>query len=196
MGWDCATPGIPDAEFERDEGVPITKEEVRAIQISKARLRRGATILDVGCGSGSVTVEAAIQAGPEGKVIGIDRDERAVELTKKNLARFGLDAEILHADALEALPSMPAADAVFVGGMGGSTRQVLGLCEKNMAPGARIVVGIILVETLFDVIGRIGELAFKDIDITQVTISKSRRTPGGTMMLARNPVTVVAATKK
>lgn len=194
--WDASTPGIPDSEFERDEGVPITKEEVRAIQISKARLRRGSTVLDIGCGSGSVTVEAALQVGDDGLVEAVDHDQKAVELTKKNLARFGIHAKVYHSDALEALPNMPSADAIFVGGMGGSTRKVLALCEKKLKPGGRIIIGTILVETLFDVLGEIKVLEFGDVDITQVTISKSRQTSTGTMMLARNPVTVVVATRK
>ena len=33
------------------------------------------------------------------------------------------------------------------------------------------------------------------VDITQITIGKSRKTSTGTMMLARNPVTVISATK-
>ena len=59
--WKFKTPGIPDEEFDRTESVPITKEEIRAIQISKARLVPGQTILDIGCGSGSITVEAGLQ---------------------------------------------------------------------------------------------------------------------------------------
>ena len=39
------------------------------------------------------------------------------------------------------------------------------------------------------------KLEFESIDITQVTISKSRKTRTGTMMLARNPVTIISATK-
>lgn len=195
MAWDYTTPGIPDSEFERDEGVPITKEEVRAVQISKARLRRGSTVIDVGCGSGSVTVEAAIQVGDSGTVHAIDRDERAVELTRRNLARFGLAAVVSHADAREALLGMPDADAVFVGGMGGATREVLALCEKKIRPGGRVVIGTILVETLSDVLSQIRGAAFASVDITQVTIAKSRQTPAGTMMLARNPVTIVSATR-
>ncbi len=57
--WNTKTPGIPDEFFERDEGVPITKEEVRVVQISKARLKPGMIIYDIGCGSGSISVEAA-----------------------------------------------------------------------------------------------------------------------------------------
>ena len=51
--WKSKTPGIPDEEFERTESVPITKEEIRAIQISKGRLSVGQTVLDIGCGSGA-----------------------------------------------------------------------------------------------------------------------------------------------
>ena len=46
MMWNFKTPGIPDELFERTEKVPITKEEVRVIQISKARLRPGQLVYD------------------------------------------------------------------------------------------------------------------------------------------------------
>jgi len=88
--WKSKTPGIPDEEFERTESVPITKEEIRAIQISKGRLSAGQTVLDIGCGSGSVTVEAAIQIEDSGKVVGVDIDPNAIELTEKNLKKFGI----------------------------------------------------------------------------------------------------------
>jgi cobalt-precorrin-6B (C15)-methyltransferase len=57
------------------------------------------------------------------------------------------------------------------------------------------VIGIILIETLYAVLDVINKLDFSDIDITQITVSKSRKTSTGTMMLARNPVTIISATK-
>jgi len=89
--WNYKTPGIPDKEFERTDEVPITKEEVRTLQISKARLRIGSLVYDVGCGSGSISVEAALQIESEGKVFAIDKDPNAIELTKKNLEKFGIN---------------------------------------------------------------------------------------------------------
>ena len=83
--WDAKTPGIPDELFDRDENVPITKEEARAVQISKARLKPGMTVYDIGCGSGSISVEAALQVEESGSVHAIDYDAKAVELTKKIL---------------------------------------------------------------------------------------------------------------
>ena len=80
--WKHKTPGIPDDLFERVDEVPITKEEARVIQISKGRLSEGQVVYDVGCGSGSVSVEAAYEIGPLGKVFAIYVDPKAVELTR------------------------------------------------------------------------------------------------------------------
>ena len=88
--WNFKTPGIPDSEFERVDEVPITKEEVRTIQISKARLSPGNVVYDVGCGSGSISVEAGIQVEDSGEVHAVDIDPKAIELTKKNLEKFGV----------------------------------------------------------------------------------------------------------
>jgi cobalt-precorrin-6B (C15)-methyltransferase len=194
--WNHKTPGIPDEEFERTEDVPITKEEVRVIQISKARLSEGDIIYDIGCGSGSITVEAGIQIGKSGKIYAVDFDKNAIDLTKKNLDKFGItNVELVLSDAKQKIPELQPADAIFVGGTGGDTKDIVTLCNSKLKPGARIVIGIILIETLYAVLDVIYKLGFSDIDITQVTISKSKKTSTGTMMLARNPVTIISATK-
>lgn len=194
--WKYKTPGIPDEHFERTEEVPITKEEVRAVQISKARLASANIVHDIGCGSGSITVEAALQVGQEGKIYAVDVDPKAVELTKKNLDKFGIsNVELIIGDAKQKISGLPMADAIFVGGTGGDTKDIVVLCHGKLKPGARIVIGTILIETLYAVLDVINKLDFSDIDITQITVSKSRKTSTGTMMLARNPVTIISATK-
>ncbi len=195
--WKSKTPGIPDEEFERTESVPITKEEIRAIQISKGRLSVGQTVLDIGCGSGSVTVEAAIQVEESGKIIGVDIDPNAIELTEKNLKKFGIsNYTLVEGNAKGKIPELPQANTVFIGGTGGDTRDIVELCQDKIKSGGRIVIGVILIETLYSVLQTIEKLDFESIDITQITIGKSRKTKTGTMMLARNPVTVISATKK
>ena len=194
--WDYKTPGIPDEEFERTDKVPITKEEVRTVQIAKARLKPGQIVYDVGCGSGSISVETALQVESSGKVIAIDYDQNAVDLTKKNLEKFGLsNVSVILGNAKEKISELEQADAIFVGGTGGDTKEIVELSENKLKTGGRIVIGIILIETLYSVLQVMDTLHFKDVDITQVTISKSRKTSTGTMMLARNPVTIISATK-
>ena len=195
--WNFKTPGIPDEAFERTEKVPITKEEVRTIQISKGRLRPGQTVYDIGCGSGSISIEAALQVENSGKVIAIDYDTNAVNLTKKNIEKFGLtNVTVIYGNATEKILNLEKADVIFVGGTGGDTQEIVEKCQSKLKSGGRIVVGIILIETLYSILQILNQLEFDSVDITQVTISKSRKTSTGTMMLSRNPVTIISATKK
>ncbi len=194
--WQHKTPGIPDELFERVEDVPITKEEVRVIQVSKARLSSGQTVYDVGCGSGSISIESAHQVGSSGKVFSIDIDPNAVNLTKKNLEKFKIsNVSVILGNAIQKINELPIADAIFIGGTGGETAEIVKLCESKLKQGGRIVIGTILVETLYSVLNTIEKLSFSSIDIIQVTISKSKKTSTGTMFLARNPVTIISATK-
>ena len=194
--WKFKTSGIPDEYFERTENVPITKEEVRVIQISKARLKPGQIVYDIGCGSGSISVEAALQIESSGKVLAVDYDENAIELTKKNMKKFGLsNISMIYGNAKEKILELEEADTIFIGGTGGDTKEIVELSENKLKSGGRIVIGIILIETLYSVLQILDKLQFESVDITQVTISKSRKTSTGTMMLARNPVTIISATK-
>ena len=194
--WKFKTPGIPDENFERAEKVPITKEEVRVIQISKARLKPGQIVYDIGCGSGSISIEAALQIESSGKVLAVDYDENAIELTKKNIAKFGLsNISVIYGNAKEKIQEFEKADTIFIGGTGADTKEIIELSQNKLKTGGRIVVGIILIETLYSVLQVLEKLKFESVDITQVTISKSRKTSTGTMMLARNPVTIISATK-
>ena len=194
--WKFKTFGIPDEYFERTENVPITKEEVRVIQISKARLKPGQIVYDIGCGSGSISVEAALQVESSGKVLAVDFDENAIELTKKNMKKFGLsNISMVYGNAKKKILELEEADTIFIGGTGGDTKEIVELSENKLKSGGRIVIGIILIETLYSVLQILDKLQFESVDVTQVTISKSRKTSTGTMMLARNPVTVISATK-
>ena len=156
----------------------------------------GQTVLDIGCGSGSISVEAGLQVESGGKVIGVDLDPNAIELTNRNLKKFGIEnTTLILGNAKEKISDLPEADAIFIGGTGGDTQEIVQLCEDKLKPGGRIVIGVILIETLYAVLQTIEKLKFDSIDITQITIGKSRKTSTGTMMLARNPVTVISATK-
>jgi cobalt-precorrin-6B (C15)-methyltransferase len=192
--WDYRTPGIPDELFERTEEVPITKEDIRAIALSKLRLKEGHSAIDIGCGSGSITVELCLQT--RGTVYAIDFDQKAVELTKKNLQKFGAKAEVILGKAQDVLPKLPQVDAIIVGGTWGDTRQVIQLAVGRLKKGGRLVIDTILIETMYQALAAINKMQLAEVDVTQVTIAKARKVTMGTMMLARNPVMIISATKK
>ena len=195
MSWNSKTPGIPDEYFLRNEEVPITKEEIRSIIISKLRLNEKYSVIDIGCGSGSITVELCLQC-QNGKVFGIDLDYKAIELTKANLEKFKVIAEIIKGDAYDILESLPLVDAIVIGGTTGKTEAIIQRAINKLKKGSRLVITTILIETMFKAIEALKESQeLKDIDFTQVTISKGRKTKTGTMMLSRNPVLLISATK-
>jgi cobalt-precorrin-6B (C15)-methyltransferase len=195
MAWNSKSPGIPDEFFLREEDVPITKEEVRSIIISKLRLTENSSVIDIGCGSGSITVELCLQC-QKGKVFGVDLDSQAVNLTKKNLEKFKVYAEIKLGNAMDILESLPLVDGIVIGGTTGKTEALIDQSINKLNQGGRLVITTILIETMFKAMKTVNESnLLKDFDFTQITISKGRRTKTGTMMLARNPVLVISATK-
>jgi cobalt-precorrin-6B (C15)-methyltransferase len=195
MSWNSKSPGIPDEYFLREEEVPITKEEVRSIIISKLRLKENDSVIDIGCGSGSITVELCLQC-QKGKVFGVDLDFQAVNLTKKNLEKFKVDAEIRLGNAMDILESLPAVDAIVIGGTTGKTQELIDQSIHKLNHGGRLVITTILIETMFKAMKTVNESnLLKEIDFTQIIISKGRTTKTGTMLLARNPVLIISATK-
>jgi cobalt-precorrin-6B (C15)-methyltransferase len=157
-------------------------------------LREDSCAIDVGCGSGSITVELCLQARG-GTVYAIDFDKTAIELTKRNLFKFGVKAELILSSAQDILPSIPQADAVIIGGSSGDTAKVIRLGIDRLKKGGRIVIDTILVETLYHAINTINETQLCEVDITQATIAKAKKITSGTMMVARNPITIISATK-
>ena len=196
--WSYKTSGIPDELFNQNDSVPgPTKEEIRVITISKARLNEGGIVVDVGCGTGGLTVEAALQVGVKGKVYAIDEDEEAIKLTKSNVEKFGIqgNVSVTRGKAPEALLSMPMADAFLIGGGGVSLRAILQTAFFKLKPNGRVVINAILLETATTAIAELKALRFKDIDIALISVAKGKQINSGTMMMARNPITIVSATK-
>jgi cobalt-precorrin-6B (C15)-methyltransferase len=195
MIWNYKTPGIPDEFFDRIDNVPITKEDIRSIIISKLRLKEGFTAIDIGCGSGSITAELILQT--KSKVYAIDMDKVAIDLTEKNLTKFEIlnDATIIHGLAQDVLPTLPNVDAIVIGGTTGETEHIIKLAISKLNEGGRIVVTSILIETIYNALKSMQDSELQEIDITQVTIAKAKKTGSGTMMISRNPVIIFSGTK-
>lgn len=197
MIWIYKTPGIPDELFITSDKVPgPTKEEIRVITISKARLREGDYVVDVGCGVGSITVEAALQVGRMGKVFAIDEDDEAIRITGQNVAKFGVQdiIQLINGKAPEVMQSLPPVDAVIVGGSR-SIAGVLKISHGKLKAGGRLVVNAVTLETAYEAVKIMKELGLVNLDVVNVSVAKGRFTDAGVMMLARNPISIISAAK-
>lgn len=190
-------PGIPDGLFVRDESIPMTKEEIRVLALSKAGLFRGARFLDVGSGTGSVTVEAALFVGEEGVVYAVDKDRRAVELTRRNVEKFGLrNVRLIEGDAVEVVPRLEESfDAAFVGGGSENIEAILEAVYSKLKAGGRLVVDAIMLDTAYRAIKALEELGAAEVEVVEVMVAKGMRVRHGVVMLARNPIFIIRGVK-
>lgn len=188
--------GLPDEAFLRqlgDDGraVPMTKSEVRAVSISKLRLTEDAVVWDVGAGTGSVSVEAALLC-PAGHVYAVECREDAADLAERNGRRFALrNLTVVRGTAPEALNDLPAPTHVFIGGSSGSMRRIVeAALEKN--PRVRVVVNAIALESVGEIARTIDALGLDDSEIVQLSIARSHRVGRYNMMNGLNPIWIGA----
>ncbi|SCG85761.1 precorrin-6Y C5,15-methyltransferase (decarboxylating) subunit CbiT [Methanobacterium congolense] len=184
----------PDNEFIKNSNVPgPTKEEVRCLVMCKSQVSKADVVVDVGCGTGGLTLEFAKRAK---KVYAIDKNPEALKTTFKNLQKHGLDdgVDLIEADGTEVLDNLPPFDVLMVGGSGGKMDYLLKRGYKKLKSGGRIVVTSILLETPSEATMVMKDLGM-EVDVVGVSISKGKISARGTMMVARNPITIVSAKK-
>lgn len=186
--------GIGDELFTRSK-VPMTKQEVRSVSMSKLMPKSTDMIYDIGAGTGSCSVELALLA-KHGHVWAFERNPVAVELITKNAELFGIDnLSVVAGEALENIKSMPAPDCVFVGGSGGDLCDMLDIIYGKNAD-CRVVINAITVETLAEVVNYYKEHSDYAFEIVNVCVARSKKLGNYNLMMAQNPVYVMTALKK
>ena len=126
----------------------------------------------------------------------MDENAEALRLTRSNVKKFNAEdvVQIIQGKAPEAILNLPKLDAVLVGGTK-NLRELLQACLAKLKPEGRIVVNAILLETAATAVDELKKLDTKDVDVASVSVAKGRDIGSGTIMLARNPITIVSATK-
>ena len=186
--------GLADDLFQRSK-VPMTKQEVRSVSMSKLQPKATDLIYDIGAGTGSCSIELALLAS-QGKVWAFERNPVAVELLGKNKALFGVDnLEVIAGEALENIKAMPAPDCVFVGGSGGDLCEMLDVIYAKNS-NCRVVINAITVETLAEVAAYYKEHPAYSLEIVNVFVARSKHLGSYNLMMAQNPVYVMTALKK
>lgn len=193
--WNYETPGICDDMFIRGK-VPMTKEEIRAITISKLRLNRNDILIDIGAGTGSISIEAGLIL-KAGKVYSIERKPEGIELIGKNAKEFGItNIEIIEGEAPEALPEDLLIDKVVIGGTGGKINEIFDWIDSHLKIDGRIVMNFITLENLHLGIDILKKRKYSDIEVIQVSINKGKDIGSLTMLKPQNPIFIISASKR
>ena len=179
---------IPDGAFIRG-GVPMTKSEVRGVCVARLTVGESDVCWDIGCGTGSVSVEMALRC-PKGRVLAVDKNAEAISLTEQSLRKFGCDnIEPVPGLAEELAERLPAPDCVFVGGSCGALGDVLSVALKKN-PDARILVTAVSLETLSQSADLFAARGLES-EITEIAVTRTRKAGSHTLLSAENPIFII-----
>lgn len=184
------TYGIPDDEFIRGE-VPMTKQEVRSVILSRLAVQEADTLWDIGAGTGSVAIECAF-AARWGRVWAIEQAPKAWDLLGQNKEKFGVyNLNLVKGMAPDVCRDLPAPDAAFIGGSKGRLEEMLQLLlEKN--PKVRVVISAVTLETMYKGLTLLEALGFEQVEAVQFWVSRTQTCGAGHLLRGQNPVFVIS----
>lgn len=189
-------PGIADEEFIRDK-VPMTKEEIRILTMCKAKIRPDNIIWDIGAGTGSLSIEAALLA-PQGEVYAIEKKDLAVDLLHQNIAKFKLEdkVKVIATEAPKGLDELPNCDVVFIGGSGKHMFEILDIIDSKLNEGGRIIVNAVTIQTISEITTYMKQKENYTYESIQVQVNRLRQIGSYDMFNAQNPVYIVTCKKQ
>ena len=182
--------------------VPMTKSEVRAVSLSKLELTPESVLADIGAGTGSVSVEAALSWKVK-SVWAIEKNREAVELLRQNIARAErAGAGTIHLLEGEALALLTDPEIrgqfqtghrlthAFLGGTSGNMKQILeALLSLN--PQMRIVINVIALESVAASVAALKDLSI-EAEIVSVQTAKAKKAGSYHLMQGQNPVYIIS----
>jgi len=186
--------GIADDRFTRGT-VPMTKAEIRAYILAKAAIGPGDSILDIGAGTGSITVEAALLA-PQGKVVAVERNPEGLALIEENCRSFGVtNVTVIAGQAPAVLPAEGLFDAIIIGGSGGKLADLLAYAVNHLQAKGRLVIPAVTMETVQDALAWLDGRAGLQCETALLQTSRLVRAGNYHMYQANNPIHIIACYK-
>ncbi|QZN93084.1 decarboxylating cobalt-precorrin-6B (C(15))-methyltransferase [Limosilactobacillus panis] len=182
-----------DEDFLRNR-VPMTKSEVRAISIDKLGLGNKRSFLDIGAGTGSVSVQAAHDF-KKLAVTAIEMNPDGIDIIKQNIKKFNLtNINLVTGTAPIDIPDQQY-DAIFVGGSGSQLARIINFASGHLPVGGTIVLNFILFENAMQVEKLLEKAGFKNIEMVEVGVLRWHQLGKGHFFKPNNPTIIVSANK-
>lgn len=173
--------------------VPITKEEVRSISIKKLDLKNKKSFLDVGAGTGSISIDVAYNY-EDIQVTSIECKDKAIELINKNIDKFKLDnIEVIQGYAPVDLDKK--VDAIFIGGTGGNLEEIISWSNEVLNKDGSLVANFIILDTFNETLKLLRKYKFKEIEATMLNVAKLEKLGRGDYFKPLNPIYIISCKK-
>jgi precorrin-6Y C5,15-methyltransferase (decarboxylating) len=184
--------GIPDEEFTRGK-VPMTKAEIRVQVLAKAQISLSDRVVDIGAGTGSISIEAAALAA-DGVVYAIEHNPEAQALILTNQRKFGVtNLQLISGAAPDVFGELPPVEVCIIGGSNGRLPEILK--QVPLVAGGRVVLTAVTIETVAQGLKLLTELNYQDIDTVSIQAVRWKAVQTLHMAQAMNPIFILSARK-
>jgi precorrin-6Y C5,15-methyltransferase (decarboxylating) len=185
--------GIDDEEFATAKKL-ITKQEVRAVTLSKLRLQDDLVMWDIGAGSGSVSIEAS-NLMPNGRIFALERNSQYLTFIRSNLKKFvARNVTLIEAFAPDGLDELPDPDRVFIGGSGGMLEDIIDAVDRRLKPDGVIVLNAVTLDTLTKSVEFLEDHGY-GVEVACINVAKTKGLTEYKMFESHNPVYIITAWK-
>lgn len=182
--------GMPEEAFEHEGGL-ITKAEVRAVTLAKLKLHPGHILWDLGAGSGSVGIEAALLM-KNGRIFALEQKPERVSQIQSNIRRFGIhNLEVMEARLPQGLDDLPSPDRIFIGGGGKGLPEIIAASARKLNAHGIMVVNTVLLANLDAAVTAMHKAGCKT-EVIQIQIQRTKAMPWSERFEAQNPVWIIS----
>ena len=178
---------LKDESFIRGK-IPMTKFNIRILTIAHLQVSQGDKLLDIGAGTGSISIEASLQGA---KVWAIEREEEGVELIYQNNDKFNTDIDIIQGDAPDDLPDIRF-NKCFVGGSRGKLEEIFDYLSIHLEKDGILCANFITIKNLNEFTNLLNEYKYRDIETQLVQISQADKIG---LLKGQNPIFIIRGVK-
>lgn len=180
---------LRDEEFIRGK-IPMTKFEARVLIVAMLDIGPGDVFVDIGAGTGSIAIQAALLGA---KVYALEKEPEGIRLIRENADRFGVNIEIFHGTAPEALEAVAAFNKCFIGGSGGRLEDIAEAADKKLACGGLLGASFIVPDNMVQLKNKLKELEYEELELRMLQSAVMEQAG---LMKGQNPIYLMKGKKQ
>lgn len=178
---------LNDDAFIRDR-VPMTKESIRILVMGHMNVSKGDKFLDIGSGTGSISVQAALLGS---KVTSIEQKELGVNLLKENAKKHGVNIKSICGRAPQDLPD-ETFEKIFVGGSTGELEGIFDYAKFHLERDGILAATFITLDNIVTFKHLLEKNGYQQIEVLLIQTAKMDHLG---LMRGENPIYLLKGVK-
>ncbi|MDF2519823.1 MAG: precorrin-6Y C5,15-methyltransferase (decarboxylating), CbiT subunit [Clostridia bacterium] len=180
---------VRDEEFIRGS-LPMTKFDARVLIMAMMEIAQGDMFLDVGAGTGSLSIQAALLGA---EVYAIEKEPEGTVLIGKNADKFGVRVGLIQGTAPQDIDKAPLINKCFIGGSSGKLEQIIAALDNKLDKGGILAASFIIPDNLVVMKDKLKQLDYSDIEVRLIQSSVMDAIG---LLKANNPIFIIKGKKQ